>query len=336
MKKDNPFRPLRAFLKGASPASKLHLSAAGYFEKKLKREVPTKKALAAGFPPTPKENLVFQGGKTIRNLTYTNYYIGGKTSWSASDIRNIDTSLQQAMNDKHLNNVMRQYFGNKTITASFKPSTVLDGPKPAAFSEGDAKALVATLFTNGQLKGFSLPNTVLCFMLPKGTILTTDEAPASMKAAAKKKPFVPLEDADSSLQGLGGYHGSVHIDTKTTIYYAIGAYSFTQPDGKDNGIVAFDAPWKNIVATFYHELCEARTDADVDDAIRTGDSKYCGWVSKSGSECGDFPMEEAGSNLGLVMQEVPLANGKGTVPIQFQYSNAVSGPEGPIKSLHKL
>jgi len=26
---------------------------------------------------------------------------------------------------------------------------------------------------------------------------------------------------------------------------------------------------------------------------------------------------------------VPLTNGKGTVPVQFQYSNAVEGPEGP-------
>jgi hypothetical protein len=35
-------------------------------------------------------------------------------------------------------------------------------------------------------------------------------------------------------------------------------------------IVVFDQPWKNVVATFYHELNEARTDADVEDAIRAG------------------------------------------------------------------
>ena len=32
----------------------------------------------------------------------------------------------------------------------------------------------------------------------------------------------------------------------------------------------FDKPWKNLVATFYHERCEARTNADVDDAIKAG------------------------------------------------------------------
>jgi hypothetical protein len=30
----------------------------------------------------------------------------------------------------------------------------------------------------------------------------------------------------------------------------------TLPNGRDNGIVAFCQPWKNIVATFYHELNE--------------------------------------------------------------------------------
>ena len=59
-------------------------------------------------------------------------------------------------------------------------------------------------------------------------------------------------------------------------------------------------------------------------------------ISKSGAECGDYPMEEVGGNLGLIMQEVPLTNGEGTVPVQFQYSNAVDGPEGPIKKLHLL
>jgi hypothetical protein len=338
MKKENAFIPMKVFVRGGSRAAEYNLSSAGYQDQEVERLAPSPDALAKGFRPTPKENLVFQGGKTIVDLTFTNFYIGGKDAWDPADIKNIDWSLDQAMSDEWLNNVMRQYFDNKPITAKFHPSTVLDGAPPNAFSQGDAKALVASLFTNDVLKGYDLPNTVICFMLPKGTILTDDVAPhkgaARRGAKAKSRPFIPAEDEDSSLEGLGGYHGSVHIDTKTTVYYAVGVYSFRQDNGKDNGIVAFDAPWKNVVATFYHELCEARTDADVDDAIRTNNDKYCGWVSKSGSECGDYPMTEAGDHLGLVMKEVALANGKGKVPIQYQYSNAVNGPEGPIKSLH--
>jgi hypothetical protein len=36
------------------------------------------------------------------------------------------------------------------------------------------------------------------------------------------------------------------------------------------------------------------------------------------------------------VREVPLADGSGTVPVQFQYSNAVHGPEGPIPEPHRL
>jgi hypothetical protein len=59
----------------------------------------------------------------------------------------------------------------------------------------------------------------------------------------------------------------------------------------------FDQPWKNVVATFYHELNEARTDPDVEDAIRAGNDpaaiKFLGWVSRKGEECGNFPVFEA-------------------------------------------
>ena len=57
--------------------------------------------------------------------------------------------------------------------------------------------------------------------------------------------------------------------------------------------------------------------------------KFLGWTSKQGEECGDFPVFEA-AKLTMVFQEVKLATGAGTVPVQFQYSNHVHGPEGPV------
>jgi hypothetical protein len=61
----------------------------------------------------------------------------------------------------------------------------------------------------------------------------------------------------------------------------------------------------------FHELNEARTAPDVEDAIRAGNSpnatKFLGWTSQQGEECGDFPMTEAGFNLSLVMKEVNLS-----------------------------
>ena len=129
------------------------------------------------------------------------------------------------------------------------------------------------------------------------------------------------EDADSR-HGLGGYHGSVHVGG-TTVYYAVGVYS-----ERGNGIPAFGQSWKNVVATFYHELNEARTDPDVEDANRTGDLHKVGWYppTSPGGEIGDIPMNEAGAHLSLVFKEVELADGSGTVPIQLMWSNKAEAP----------
>jgi hypothetical protein len=53
-------------------------------------------------------------------------------------------------------------------------------------------------------------------------------------------------------------------------------------------------------------------------------------VSDQGEEVGDYPVSEAGGNLTEVFQEVELTDNSGTVPVQFMYSDAVHGPEGPI------
>jgi hypothetical protein len=297
--------------------------------------------IAPGIHPTPAHDLRFHGGRTIANLTFTHLYVGGTQSWNQSDIQNIDTALAAAMADADLNNVIMQYFGNQPITSTFKPSQILQGAKPAVCSQGDVENLVSQLHSDGHLKGFDLTSTVFNFMLPSGTVLNTNAAPtggaAEWRATAESNPAEP-ESEVNSLQGLGGYHGSVHATNGETVYYAVGVYSERRSDGTVNGIVAFDKPWKNVVATFYHELNEARTDADVEDAIKAGNnpdgSKFLGWMSRQGEECGDFPIFEAGRRLSLVMREVQLTNGTGTIPVQFQYSNAVHGPEGPIAAPH--
>jgi hypothetical protein len=134
-------------------------------------------------------------------------------------------------------------------------------------------------------------------------------------AALLLPPGVVLSDGDATSEhGLAGFHGSVGGR-----YYAAAVYS----EGT-NGIPAFDEPWKNVCATLYHELQEARTDPDVEDAIRTGDNKYLGWYSPRGGEIGDIPIATA--PLDEVMREVPLAEGSGTVPVQLLWSNKDSAP----------
>jgi hypothetical protein len=75
---------------------------------------------------------------------------------------------------------------------------------------------------------------------------------------------------------------------------------------------------------------EFRTDADVGDAIEQNNDDFLGWMGAQG-EIGDQPIAAAGAagNLSLVFQEILLTVG-GHVPVQFLYSNAVHGAEGPI------
>jgi hypothetical protein len=310
--------------------------------------MPKPAALAPGLPPTPEHDLVFNGGKTIQDLVFANFYVGGSDAWQASDIQSIDQALAAAMSETDLNNVMCQYFPSGKITSTFRGSQVLAGPPPQTVSQGDVENLVRSLFQAGTLSGFDSASTVFNFMLPSGTILNTNPAPTSSaitvrvessrpakKAERAVAPGIPVEEEEDSTQGLGGYHGSVHVLTGTessTVYYAVGVYSENRPDGTTNGIPVFDQSWKNVVATFYHELNEARTDADVEDAIRAGNdpnaTQFLGWVSAQGEECGDFPVFEA-NPLTEVFQEVELSDQSGTVPIQFQYSDADHGPGEP-------
>jgi hypothetical protein len=252
--------------------------------------------LAPGFGPAPGLDLRNFGGRTLAHLRYTLVYVG---AWGTAERTQLDHALAAAMRDRGLNNVLAQYFPGTEVTTTFAGSLVHESALPARVERTTVESLVADL---------NIGPSVTCVLLPKSAVL------------------VDTGDVDSK-HGLGGYHGSIKL-AGSERYYAVSVYS----DG-DNGIVAFDEPWKNVCATLYHELQETRTDPDVEDAIRLGSApgadRLLGWYSPQGGEIGDIPIAEAGSDLGRVMQEVPLADGSGTVPIQLMWSNAVGGPEGP-------
>lgn len=302
---------------------------------------PSAADLAPGLKPMPAHDLKFRGGRTIPHLNYINFFVGGSGAWNSSDLDNINTALSAAMSDRKLNNVMRQYFANQPITTTFLGAHFVGSKAPKLVTQTSAKQLVTDLFKGGQLSGIDFPSTVVNLLLPSRVLLTDGTGKGRARKRdddddRKRKPAgTPEREEDSSLGGLGGYHGAV--DTKgRRIYYSVGVFSERLPGGRENGIAVFDEPWKNVVATFYHELNEARTDPDVDQAIRTNRVEgVIGWNSDQGEECGDFPVFEAGNNLSLVFQEVPV-DGGGTAPVQFQYSNAVHGAEGPIATPHPL
>ena len=294
---------------------------------------PQNSALAGGLPQSPQEDLRYHGGHTIQNMKYYNIYVGGTSAWAPNDWKSIDKALAAAMADQNLNNVIVQYFNNQPVTATFQKSFFLSAWKPTNVPKSDLERQVSGLYSSGAFNGMDLPNTVFNFMLPSGTILGDPSAGQQQSTVLSKA--IPKDDAEDSTGGLGGYHGSVHVGG-STVYYSVGVYSERLPNGGTNGIPVFDQNWKNVVATFYHELQEARTDADVGDAaagVGPNPAGFLGWTSDSGNEIGDYPIAEA-TQLRQVFIEVPLADGSGTVPVQLCYSNAVHGPEGPIVDIN--
>jgi hypothetical protein len=271
-------------------------------------------AIAPGISPDPSADLKFHGGKTVPQMVFQNVFLGGRASWLASDIDQINTAITLAMQDRRLNNVVAQFFDvGVKLTCDPRPLLVLAEPKPAIVDEPHAEQLVARLVQQGKLSDSDLGSTIFNLLLPRGAVLRLDQ--------------------DDSRHGLGGWHGSVHFQNKgqeRTAYYSANVFSEFLPNGRANGIPAFDKSWKDVVGTLYHEMNEFRTDADVGEAIRKNDDGLLGWMGAQG-EIGDQPINAAGEagNLSLVFQEILLSVG-GHVPVQFLFSNAVHGAEGPI------
>jgi hypothetical protein len=285
----------------------------------------------AGSGPRPSLNLHFFGGKTIADLVFVNHYLGGAGAWAAADTASIDAALAKAMTDNDLQSVLQQYYG-PAISSRMLPSALLPGPAPTVIYKDQVEALVARIHGSGALGDADLVRTVVNIMLPRGVILVDGfspgfHPPAGTEAEHQRRLRAVVkvggQDADSR-HGLGGYHGSAHVPagvTSAVVYYAVGVYSEA-----GNGVPVFDQPWKNVAATFYHELNEARTDPDVEDAIRTGDSSRLGWYSARDGEIGDLPVTGAGTSLALVFTEIELADGSGAVPVQLMWSNKDDGP----------
>jgi hypothetical protein len=277
------------------------------------------RAIAPGIDPAPIEDLIFFGGKVVPQMEFQNIYLGGAPSWSDEDVNSIDAATLRTMRQKKLNNVMAQYFPGAQLSCDMRDSFVVDEDKPKRLDQADVEAQVIALYDSGLLKKTSLGSCLFNLVLPSATVLKLDTS--------------------SSMNGLGGYHGSVHFQRagkRITLYYSANVYSEHLPDGREHGIAVFNKPWKNVVATLYHELNEFRTDPDVNDANAKGDNDFLGWVSRSGQEVGDQPIFAAGQagDFRLVFKEVQDRPRKLRLPVQFMYSNVAHGAEGPIDHPH--
>jgi hypothetical protein len=273
------------------------------------REGFEREALAPGASASPKDDLVFRGGKTFPQMGFQNIYLGRASDFASGDVESIDHSITRLMRDEQLKMIIQQYFPGKKLAYDVAPSVILDENRRNEMDEPDVQNKIIDLFDRNLILGSDHDRTVFNLVLPPDTILKLD--------------------GSSSERGLGGYHGSVHFSRSgqtRTLYYSANVYSAVR-SGRRNGIPFFSAPWKNVVCTLYHELIESQTDPDVSDSIRERDRRFIGFNSNRGGEIGDQPI--SANSLDRVFKEVLTLPGPRPTPVQFMYSNAVHGAEGP-------
>jgi hypothetical protein len=304
IEKHGPF-PMRIQVMPGSEAEYRHYRAAvRYSDQRFERQ-----ALAPGVTASPQDDLVFRGGKILPQMGFQNVYLGRSSDFAPGDVETIDDAITRVIRNEQLQKIIQQYFPRQTLAYDIAPSVILEEVRPNAMDEPDVQNKLIDLFDRNLILATDHERTCFNLVLPPDTILTLD--------------------GSSSLAGLGGYHGSVHFSRggqQRTLYYSANVYSAIRA-GRRNGIPFFRDPWKNVVCTLYHELIEFQTDPDVGDAIRQNDRRFIGFNSNRGQEIGDQPI--SANSLDKVFKEVLTLPGPRPTPVQFMFSNAVHGAEGP-------
>jgi hypothetical protein len=268
-----------------------------------------RESLAPGVSASPKDDLVFRGGKTLPQMGFQNIYLGRHSDFGAGDVEAIDDAITRVMRDEQLKSIIQQYFPGKTLNYDVAASVILDENRGNEMAESDVQNQIIDLFDRNLILPTDHDRTCFNLILAPDTVLRLG--------------------GSSSLAGLGGYHGSVHFarnGKSQTLYYSANVYSAVR-SGRRNGIPFFSTPFKNVVCTLYHELIEFQTDPDVNDAIQQNDRRFIGYNSNRGQEIGDQPL--SANSLDRVFKEVLTMPGPKATPVQFMFSNAVHGAEGP-------
>lgn len=305
--KNGPY-PMRVQVAPGSEAEyRQYRAARRHSDANIERE-----ALAPGVSASPKDDLIFRGGKTLPQMGFQNIYLGRPGDFAKGDVEAIDDAITRVMRDEHLKNVIQQYFPGKTLNYDVAASVNLNENRPNEMNESDVQVKIIDLFDRNLILKTDHDRTCFNLVLPPDTLLKLG--------------------GSSSERGLGGYHGSVHFSRggqTQTLYYSANVYSAVR-FGRTNGIPFFSTPFKNVVCTLYHELVEFQTDPDVGDAVRQNDNRFIGFNSNNkGREIGDQPL--AANSLDRVFKEVMTLPGPKPTPVQFMYSNAVHGAEGPTE-----
>src|SRR5436190_1736935 len=92
-------------VRGDSPAGERYRA-----QRSVAAVVEALEAIAPPFVPDAARDLQYFGGKTIPQLTFASFYLGGAARWADDDVNSIDRALEKAMTDVGLEGVIAQYF----------------------------------------------------------------------------------------------------------------------------------------------------------------------------------------------------------------------------------
>jgi hypothetical protein len=178
---------------------------------------------------------------------------------------------------RHLNNVMAQYDADGKTSTVFKRFEVHRRPVTARVFRDVIEGFVAGLDQSRALSGFDLATTVFNFMLPRGTVVvdrrSTGHAerrePRGRRRARRRSGR--LEARARRLSGARPREAR-----REDRHSAVCRRRLCR--GHQRHRRARQAVEEHLRA-LYHELCEARTDPDVGETIRTGNDRLLGWYS---------------------------------------------------------
>ena len=95
--KDFPY-PMRVQVAPGSEAEYRHYRAAA----RRSDGSNEREALAPGVSASPKDDLIFRGGKTLPQMGFQNIYLGRAGDFASGDVENIDDAITRVMRDEKI------------------------------------------------------------------------------------------------------------------------------------------------------------------------------------------------------------------------------------------
>src|ERR1051325_11853578 len=109
-------------------------------------EAIAREALAPGVSASPKDDLIFHGGKTLPRMGFQNVYLGHPSDFAGGDVESIDDAITRLMRDEQLKSIIQQYFSGKTLSYDIAPSVILEESRPNEMDEPDVQNKLIDLF----------------------------------------------------------------------------------------------------------------------------------------------------------------------------------------------